>query len=738
MSRWLLLFATLYALPAWAQVVAPPVAVAPPVPVAPTPAPVTRDTLIQAASQGKLDEVKTILAAHPTFLSGTENQSPLQAAVSNGQLEVTRFLLDKGADPNTSNYNGSPLSQAVTRYDANWKPLAELLVAKGADVNASDENSNQTILGRTLQNGSNGQTERVQWLLDKGADVNAVGRGGQSALDVAITNSSSDVWKLIVAKADPKKRDDLGQTALFSAVRANKIEVVRALVERGAEVNAQDASGDSPLHLAARGPLNSALFSALLGAGANANLVNTRGDAPLHIALRRDIALDRAFNASTGGYPALPDPNAQPRGLQLAPLIDKTDINLRDGGGFSPLLLCVVGRDAESRDLILDRTPKSDATTQLFNAVAGGETAKVTTLLTAKPYLVFFRLPDGSTPLHIAALWGTLGAAGELVKRGADVNARDGRGQTPLQAALRNPTARFARRARNMATFLLDNKAGVNLATPEGDAPLHLAARAGDADLIQLLLSKGAAINARGMNGETPLLIATNKDTPLALYQTLIDKGADVNARTGGTQPYGGNNQIYYRRGGYQYANAGGGTTPLHRAILTGRTELVRVLLEHGANIEAPDDQGQTPLVAVIQRAGYNDGNGSVSEMLTLLLAKGANPKTRFQNTDLLSFAIQRGRPELVKTLLATKKVSLGTSRGSSLTSVVSSGNIEMVRVLLDAGVSPTEPDQYGRTPLQAAYSDDIKKLLNERIAALSAKPDTPAIPPVKAEVVKP
>lgn len=730
MSRFsLLVLTTLVALPAFAQAPAPPVAAQP----TPTPTPATRDTLINAASTGKLDEVKAILASNPKFVSGTESQTPLTAAVSNNQLEVVRFLLDNGADANASTYNGTPLSQALGRYDANWQPLADLLVSKGGDVNASDDNSGQSLLGQALSNGNDRQRDRVQWLLDHGANIYAPGRGGSTPLDAALSgNSNGDVWKLIVAKADPKKRDELGQTPLFGAVRSGKIDIIRAVLERGADVNAQNASGDTPLHIAARGDANGnfnpALLKALLDAGAKPNTINARGDAPLHLALRRDIALDRTFDVSSGGYPALPDEKAVPRGLQLAPLIDKTDINLRDGGGFSPLLLAIVARDAESRDLIRDRSPKTDATTQLFDAVAGGESVKVAQLLTTKPFLTFFRLPDGSTPLHIAALWGTLGAAQELVKRGADVNARDGRGQTPLQATLKNPTARFARRSRNMAAFLIGHKANVNVATPEGDAPIHLAARAGDTELINLLLSKGAQVNARGANGETPLFILTNKDTDFGLYQTLLAKGADANARSGSADAsvetgFARGRAMFSSRSGYSGSSTG--MTPLHRAILVKRTDMVRALLEHGAGIEALDGEGKTPLLAAIYSSYSGSDSESTNEIATLLLAKGANPRARYNRQNVLSYAIERNRPELVKALLATKKVSLQSGLGSGplLGSAIRNGNIEMVKTLLDAGASPTEPDQYGRTPLQSAYNDDMKKLLNERIAAQATAP---------------
>lgn len=731
------LSATLVSTPLLAQtnvVPVPPVAVpAAPVPVptaTPQPKP-TRDELINAASSGNLDRVKAIVATNPEFVSGTESQTPLGNALGNGRLEVATYLVEHGADPNIGSWGNTPLTMVMSRSDGDWKPLADLLAAKGADVNGADD-SGQPLLQRALQNGSDRQKDRVAWLLDHGANIYAPARGGVSALDTALANSSADVVKLVLAKADLKRRDYLGQTPLFSAVRAGKMDIIRAVLERGADINTQNVYGDTPLHLAARGDgrgaPNADLLKALIEAGANPNLANARGDLPLHLALRRDIALDRTFNYQSGDYPASANPNAVPRGLQLVPLIDKTDINARDGNGFSPLLLAIITRDAESRDLVRDRNPKTDSTTQLFDAVAGGESAKVAQLLTAKPYLAFFRLADGSTPLHVAALWGTLGAAGELVKRGADLNARDARGFTPLHDALKNPTGRFSRRAINMSAFLLGKGADANISTPSGDAPLHLAARAGDAELVTLLLDKGAKINARGESGDTALLILTNKGVSLPLYKTLLARGADVNARSTGTSdPYGtgGFSSIRYS---YGFSSSSGLGTPLHRAVLTGRADLVSLLLERGANIEAPDSQGRTPLAVSIMSSSYNGNAEGGSEIASLLLAKGANPNVKTERGDLLSYAVERGNADLVTTLLATKKVSLktGARRTPILFSAASSGRIEVVRALLDGGADPLETDQNGRTVLQATYSEEIKKLLTERIAVINKT--TPAV----------
>lgn len=712
----------------------------------------TRYDLISAAGEGNLDRVKEIIASNPEFVNGNEQQTPLQRALDNGKAEVERYLLQHGADPNLSSWNGTPLGQALGYYGDNWRALADVLAENGADINARDD-SGQAVWQQTLQRyGYDGSRlkERVQWLLDHNINIYSQGRGGDSLLNMTVMSSSLSVADIVLAKADMKHRDELGQTPLFYAVRAGKTDLVRSVLARGADVNAQNVYGDAPLHLAARdngvAPPNIDILKVLLDAKANANLPNARGDLPLHLALRRDVGLVRSFNPRTGDYPGQPDPNAVPRGLQLVPLIDKTDVNIRDGGGLSPLLIAIVERDAESRDLLRDRSPQKDATTTMYDAIAGGNTAQLAQILTAKPYLTFSHLPDGSTPLHIAALWGTLGCATELIKRGADINARDARGFTPLHYALRNPTGRFARRSLNMSTFLLSKKANPNSATPSGDAPLHLAARAGSSELISLLLSKGALINTRGVSGESPLIILTNRSTSLDLYNTLLTKGADVNAlSTVGVSldPYGfgyAAAPAIYRRTSYSLDQ--GGTTPLHRAVLAHRIDLISALLAKGANINALDTDGKTPLSLAVENASYGNEGDSVSDVVTLLLSKGADAKVRLGRDDLLGYSIERNNIDVVRALLDSKKLSVKSSsrRSPVLIQAVRGGRTEMVRVLLDAGADPLEADSDGRTPLQTAYSEDVKKLLNDRIAQIEAQKaaaPAPAAPAPAAEAPK-
>ncbi|RYF33011.1 MAG: hypothetical protein EOO38_30465, partial [Cytophagaceae bacterium] len=343
------------------------------------------------------------------------------------------------------------------------------------------------------------------------------------------------------------------------------------------------------------------------------------------------------FDPQTGTFPASPNTNAIPRGLQLAPLLGKTNINARGSDGFSPFLLAILKHDVESCELIRAKHPKSDSLIVLCDAVADGDSIKVAQVLKAKPYLASFHLADGSTPLHIAALWGTLRTAQELVKHGADVNARDGQGFTPLHLTLKNPTDRFMRRAINITTFLLGAGANPNIASSGGDAPLHLAARVGNTRLITLLLDKGAHINTRSADGETALLILTNRTTSIDLYHTFLSRGADVNARGAHMDrddPARKENSSSIIPLSHYFPNSGDRIgTPLHRAVQAKRADMVAALLDKGANVEALDGNGSTPLMQAITSASPD----SDDDIASLLLSKGANPSkavSGFQGDD--------------------------------------------------------------------------------------------------------
>lgn len=650
--------------------------------------------LSTAITKGDLAAVKAAIEAKPDILKKqSRGYTPLMRAIQSGKTEIVAFLLEKGADPNQESYNNTPLAAAFN-YGSQGVAIADLLLKKGAKIESLDSEGYTPLL-RAVYSGSK---DRVEYLLGKGADIKATDRRGRGILDIAFVNSNPEILKLLLEKADIKTRDGEGRTPLHSAVLRNLREPVAQLIAKGADINTQDLSGETPLHLAARTP--SSLIKTLLDVGAKTDIENNRGDLPLHIALRRPDEWENVGPRYYSGYddprPRVSSDEATPRGTFVAPLTEKSDVNSKDQFGISPLLMAIKARDQESRDLLAERKPRADSTTQLFDAVSQGDTPNAKAILAQKPFLAFFRLADGMTPLHISALWGTLGAAQELVAKGADVNARDSHGDAPLHDAVSRPEGLFARRSRNMAAFLLEKGADINALDANDSSPLHRVVKSGDEELLTLLLVKGAKINLRDKAGQTPLfsLITNSKTGGTKTLETLLEKGADVNIRDKT------------------------GQTPLTRAVSVRRADIAKLLIAKGADINARDNEGRTVLAQLDGNFYGSDTN--TRELLALLLEKGADPNEKYHGESLLSRALgysSDGSKETIKLLLATKKVDLndgGSQQTPPLIKAISHGrDKELVSMLLEAGADPNVKDSSGKSALKVAESRKAQEIID-------------------------
>jgi ankyrin repeat protein len=153
--------------------------------------------------------------------------------------------------------------------------------------------------------------------------------------------------------------------------------------------------------------------------------------------------------------------------------------------------------------------------------------------------------PDGNYPLHVAVSQGRVAIARELLKHGAQVDLRNAQGRTPLHVALANgkvPAAELLREHgadddlqsllfalaeeqtldRDTLEFLTSRGADINARDPRGQPPLHTVVEAGDVKLAKHLINAGAEVNRTDASGRTPLEIAAQQDGPTMM--TLLEQ----------------------------------------------------------------------------------------------------------------------------------------------------------------------------------------------------------------------
>ncbi len=666
-----------------------------------------------------------------TWFRWTRGNTPLHFAVGySWDRTVITVLLASGADVAARNRSGwTPLHMAAAAY-RDPAVVAELVEA-GADVNARDGEGNTPL--HTSRHNRN--PDVADLLLELGADPALVNNSGQVAdpmhcsywntEDFARIATADATAACVAAGADLNAHDEGGNTPLLLATylwaggmhgspASEDPAVVTVLLEAGANVNARNNARTTALHNAADGQAaepgaswndrveNPAIVAALLAAGADVNA--------------------RTGDGGTSGRQYYPGATplhvaASVEGLQTVPMLLEAgaDIHARDSNGDSPLLVAASGgfRNPEILEILVeagaDVNDRNERGTTVLLSALGSPADRVADVVRRlldlgadanAPGLLHRAARQGDNPELIAVLVGA----------GADVNARDDRGTTALLQAVE------AKLPANVAA-LIEAGADASVLTQGGDTPLHLAAiwppqsyvrkddppDPTDTLMVIALVAAGADVDACNERGETPLHPATrNRHQPVV--DKLLALGADpVAVDNLGRVP---------RPPVCDWADR----DFFDRAPL----ESVLVCLQAGADVHARAEWDETPLHLLVKHGGT--GDHPPAEIVAAFVAAGAdlNAQNYWGDTPLHD-AVGRST-DLARALLdAGADVNARNRRGGTPLHRVANvrsddSSVSMISLLVEAGADLHAADGGGRTALHSALQHDEPAIVSRLI----------------------
>ncbi len=640
--------------------------------------------------QGRPDAIMTLLAngADPAVADSDGNTALHHAALC-GEPIVAALLLDAGADIDALNHDGlTPLGIACTH--ANWA-LAAFLLERGAASAVAPGQPSLLQAAAAQDDDSDG----VQLLLKRKADVNATGLLGRSALMVAALAGNAHIAELLLsAGIDIELTDQQGTTALMEAARAGAVAIIHALGKRKVDPDRVDATGRSALAIAcASRQASEETVRALLALRADRDLVGSDGKR----------ALDHAASSGRWHIVALLDPAYPvPSSLAIAPATIEaaSAAHLLDALRFSHWNVV-----ADFRALVRD-WPEAELA-DIYLALAEAPYSAARNWLSNNGLSADARLADGSTLLDrlLQQLPGSLVAVNDLLARGAAVGGAGLLARVLQSGVDANPPEPIAR----LAMQLLERGADWCGSLSGGVSALHLAAANGDAELVHALLERGAAVDAHDVRARTPLQLALKIPDPAradAVVRLLVVHGANPeSAAASGETALGlalsrGDrglvNWLSWPRWRLPARPLRGSDLPAAAAI--GDRDAVEKLLTLGLPVDSVDEQGAS---ALIRAAGCG-----FAPLVSRLLAARANPSLQAKSgSTALTAAVAGRREEVVRCLLqhgveVDQRLPGG---GTALMVAAGLGLPVLADALLTAGADVNAQDERGNTALLIA-----------------------------------
>lgn len=616
----------------------------------------------------------------------SDKLSPLHYAARYAHTDTVKILIQAGAHVNIRGQDQLTPLHFAARYRKQIRsgrrpspvPIKRLETTEEVEEEVTEEKD-------TEENSSPEEEGTEEHVLEDEEEDEAEVEEAQADVEGEAKGSDETLEPEGVDEPDHHQLTVTSMQSAISGLSNESLEensVIRLLVDSGAEINAKDVYGQTPLH-----------FAAMRG---NDPAARDLLKCPHILVEARDSQLmTPLYVASTYGY------------VDIARRLIFAGANLlsKDESAQTPLHRAAMEGNLEIVELLLNSASTIGGSKMVDRLVKESDTER-------------------ETALHHAVNNGHYKITEKLILAGADVDAMNDSMATPLHAAA-------AVGDTDLIKLLLQNHARLECVDCNQQTPLHRASYHNQAEAISVLLDAGANIEKRDKDSFTPLLMAASCGQATAV-QMLLERGADLEAvdKEDKTSVFWcaeqGNLEALEVLLKHEICaelvdvSDRSDNSPLHIAAFHGYVGIINALLSAGSKIDNKNEDGETAL-----HIAAEEGQVKVVRELVKKYNFLISDQNEESNTPL-HLACLHGQNDVVKVLLSAGAdvQARNTSLWTPLDCAAAKGHVLCVHHLLDYD-APLDPlDKTKTTPLQLAAKEghvDVTRLLLERGASLAA-----------------